>query len=132
MIKSINYAAMIIKSNVVFAASKLFEFLINSSKDHLHAAHRVFSYLAKTKDFFIVYTTQMTNQNIFMIVFDASYADNWPSRDTSVRGAGYEPSACQKSQVISPIVVVVDCRRVQSAVERNFECVKPLNEAITF
>ena len=52
-VKSINYATIIIQSDMIYAAFKLSKFLTNSSKKHFHAADRIFFYLIIIKFFSI-------------------------------------------------------------------------------
>ena len=54
-IESINFVAIIIRSDVIFAASKLSEFLINSSTYHMKQINRVLKYLTHIKNYVIVF-----------------------------------------------------------------------------
>ena len=60
-IESINYAAVITRSDVAYAAFKLSEFLINSSKKHLYAADRIFFYLIVIKFFSIKFNAKISD-----------------------------------------------------------------------
>ena len=80
-IESINYATVITRSDVAYAVFKLSEFLINSSKKHLHAADRIFFYLIAIKFFLIRFNAKISDsQSIFFVSSDASYADNFQIR----------------------------------------------------
>ena len=54
-IESINFAAVIPRLDIAFAAFKLSEFLINSSFQHIDVVDRVFKYLTHIKDYEIVF-----------------------------------------------------------------------------
>ena len=80
-VKSINYATVIIRSDVIYIVFKLSEFLINSSKKHFHAADRVFFYLITIKFFSIRFNARISDsQSIFFASSDASYADDFQIR----------------------------------------------------
>lgn len=86
---SINYAAVITRPDVAYAASKLSEFLTNPSRTHLNAADRVLSYLAHTKRLAIKFEAQAVDpQSIFLASSDASYADD-PETRYSSQGYGF-------------------------------------------
>lgn len=53
-IGSINFAAVITRPDIAFAASKLSSFLINPSPIHIEAANHLLRYLAATKQHAIV------------------------------------------------------------------------------
>ena len=81
---SINYAAVITRPDIAFAASKLSEFLTNPSKLHMEAADRVLSYLGHSKDLAIKFDARVPNpQTIFLASSDASYADDIITRFSS-------------------------------------------------
>ena len=85
-VESINYAAVITRPDVAYAASKLSEFLTNPSHLHLDAADRVLSYLAHTKHLGIKFSAQVPDpQTIFLGSSDASYADDPLTRYSSQR-----------------------------------------------
>ena len=80
-IESINYATVIIRSDVIYTVFKLSEFLINSSKKHFHAADRIFFYLIIIKFFSIKFNVKIfDSQSIFLVSSDASYADDFQIR----------------------------------------------------
>ena len=78
MIESINYVAVITRSDVAFAASKLSKFLINSEKEHLQTAMNVLTYLIHIKNRCIVFETNDSDSkcSIFLVSSNASYADD--------------------------------------------------------
>ena len=71
-------------SDVVFAASKLLEFLINSSAYHMKQTDRVFRYLAYIKNYAIVFNGQTNISDIIFIEFsNALFADDLNIRQNS-------------------------------------------------
>ena len=73
----INFAAVIIKSDIAFAAFKLSKFLINSSFQHLKAVNKMLKYLVHIRSYEIVFNVQVININcIFFESSDASFADD--------------------------------------------------------
>ena len=80
----INFAAVITRSNIVFAAFKLSKFLTNSLSQHLKAVNRVFKYLAHIRSYEIAFNVQVININcIFFQLSDASFADDIKTRYNS-------------------------------------------------
>ena len=76
-IKFINFAAIITRSDIIFATLKLSEFLINSSTYHMKQVDRMFRYLIYTKNYIIVFNDQINNSNIIFIKFlNVSFADD--------------------------------------------------------
>ena len=76
-IEFINFATIIIRSDVIFATLKLSKFLINSSIYHMKQVDRVLRYLIYTKNFVIVFNNQINSSNIIFIKFsNASFADD--------------------------------------------------------
>ena len=83
-IDSINFSAVTTRSDTAQAASKLSEFLTNSSQKHIDAADRVLRYLAHTKDYSIIFDPETENpKTIFLGSSDASYADDSHTRRSS-------------------------------------------------
>ena len=83
-IEFINFAAVIIKSDIAFAAFKLSEFLTNSSLQHMKAINKVLRYLAHTRSYGIVFNVQAINTNcIFFDSSDASFANDVETRYSS-------------------------------------------------
>lgn len=87
---SINYAAVITRPDIAYAASKLSKFLTYPSKKHMEAANRVLLYLAHTKDLAIKFDARVPDpQTIFLASSDASYADD-PNTRYSSQGYGFK------------------------------------------
>ena len=72
---SINFAAVISRPDIAFAASKLAQFLTNPSPSHSAAADRVISYLYYTKTLAIEYSG-CQEEEIFVCTSDAAFADD--------------------------------------------------------
>ena len=76
-IEFINFAAIITRSNVFFAVSKLSKFFINSSTYHMKQVDKVLRYLTHTKNYVIIFNDQINNLNtIFLNFSDVSFADD--------------------------------------------------------
>ena len=76
-IKSINYATVIIRSDVIYAVFKLSEFIINLSKKTSSCSWLNFFYLIIIKFFSIKFNVKIfDSQSIFFVSSNASYADN--------------------------------------------------------
>ena len=83
-IGSINFAAVITRPDVAHAASKLSEYLTNSSKLHFDCANRVLLYLAHTKKLSIEFSAQTTKtRQVFLASSDASFANDPDTRRSS-------------------------------------------------
>ena len=84
LVGSINFAAITTRPDVAFAASKLAEFLRNSSPYHTEQAHRVLRYLHHTKNYAIVFNGQADKpEHVFLGSSDASFADDVNTRQSS-------------------------------------------------
>ena len=76
-VKSINYATIIIRPDVIYAAFKLTEFFINSFQTHINATDRILFYLIHTKNLTIKFDARVTDfQFIFIVSSDVFYADD--------------------------------------------------------
>ena len=86
-IKFINFAVVIIRLDIAFAASKFSEFLTNSSTIHMKLADRVLKYLEQIKHLKIEFNTHENNQflSIFLVSSDVSFADDISTRYSSQR-----------------------------------------------
>ena len=83
-INFINFATVIIKSDIAFAAFKLSEFFINSSSQHLKAVNKMLKYLAHIRSYEIAFNFQVININcIFFESSDALFADDIKTRYNS-------------------------------------------------
>lgn len=99
---SINFAAVITRLDVSFAASKLSEFLINPSNFHLECVDWTIKYLGHTKHLSIQFN--LTNHStVFLGSSDASFADDPLTRYSSpgyafirVQGEFQIPRTCGK------------------------------------
>jgi len=90
---SISYATTITQPDVARAASKLSEFLLNSSEKHQQAANQAIQYLYATRHLAIEYNGESTLEiNIseptdqsrqFIVASDASFADNSNDRKST-------------------------------------------------
>jgi hypothetical protein len=90
-VEFINFAAIITRLDVTQAASKLSEFLFNSSKFHMKSVNRTLKYLRRTKKLIIEYSTNSkedANENkVFLISSDAFFADDVLTRYSSQKYA---------------------------------------------
>jgi hypothetical protein len=87
-VESINFAAVITRSNMTHAAFKLSEFLTNSSDFHVACANRVIKYLRHTKQLSIVHNFLIDDLRIiFLSSSDAFYADDVKTRHSIQRYA---------------------------------------------
>jgi len=84
LVGSLNYAAVITRPDVAFAATKLSEHLRNPSPRHLELGMRTIRYLAGTKHLSICYDGQpATNKSTCSAYSDSSYADDTQTRQSS-------------------------------------------------
>jgi hypothetical protein len=92
LVGSIGYVAPATRPDVAKAHSKLAEFLINPSTQHIHAAYQTLEYLYHTKDLSLYYDasistdiSHITDQEEpdFFGATDASYADHKATRKSS-------------------------------------------------
>ena len=85
-IEFINFAAIIIKSNIAFAVFKLLEFLINSLFEYIEAINKMLKYLIHIRSYEIVFNAQAMNNNcIFFESSNASFTDDLKTRYNSQR-----------------------------------------------
>jgi hypothetical protein len=82
-VESINFAAVITRSDVAQAAFKLSEFLINPSKFHMKSANRTLKYLRHTKKLAIEFNTKSDAHTTFLASSDASFVDDIETRFSS-------------------------------------------------
>ncbi len=73
-IRSLNFAAIIIKLDIVFATAKLAQFLKNSNSNHVIIANRMIIYLNNIKNFVIEFSEKFSE--IFLCASDAAFADD--------------------------------------------------------
>ena len=80
-VEFINFATIIIRSDVIFAVLKLLKFFINLSTYHMKQADRMFRYLTHMKNYVIIFNNQINNSNIISIKFlDTSFANDLNTR----------------------------------------------------
>jgi hypothetical protein len=79
--KSLNFAAIIFRLNIVFATAKLLQFLKNSNSNHVMIASRVIVYFNDIRNLIIEYSENFIK--IFLCVSDAAFADNELIRKSS-------------------------------------------------
>ena len=74
-VESLNFVAMIIKSDIVLIAFRLFQFLKNFSKIHITAINRMIFYFQCIKHLIIEYSKNSIF-NIFICVNDSIFKNN--------------------------------------------------------
>jgi hypothetical protein len=79
--KSLNFAAVIFRLDIVFATAKLVQFLKNSDSNHVVIANRMIAYLNDTKNFVIEFSEK--SSEIFLCASDAAFADDEQIRKSS-------------------------------------------------
>jgi hypothetical protein len=80
-IKSLNFAAIIFRFDIVFATAKLAQFLKNSNSNHIMIVNRMTAYLNDTKNFVIEFSKK--SSEIFLCASDATFADDELIRKSS-------------------------------------------------
>ena len=84
LVGSINFAAVVTRPDIAYAASMLSEHLTNPSERHMELAYRVMHYLDQTRSHSICFDTQMTHTlTTFSPSSDASYADDPDTRKST-------------------------------------------------
>jgi hypothetical protein len=73
-VKSLNFAAVIFRLDIVFATAKLAQFLKNSDSNHVTIANRVIAYLNDTKNLVIEFSEN--SSEIFLSANDVTFADD--------------------------------------------------------
>ncbi len=79
--KSLNFATIIFRSNIVFAIAKLVQFLKNSNSNHLAIANQVIVYLNDIRNLIIEFSKNFSE--IFLCASDVAFADNELIRKSS-------------------------------------------------
>jgi hypothetical protein len=72
--RSLNFAAIIFRLDIVFATAKLAQFLKNSNSNHVMSANRVIAYLNDIKNFVIEFSRKFSK--IFLCASDVAFADD--------------------------------------------------------
>ncbi len=71
---SLNFAAIIFRSDIIFATAKLVEFLKNSNSNHVMIANKVITYLNDIKKFVTEFSEKFSE--IFLCASDVAFADD--------------------------------------------------------
>jgi hypothetical protein len=79
--RSLNFAAVIFRSDIVFATAKLAQFLKNSNSNHLAIANRMIVYLNDIKNLIIEFSENFSE--IFLCASDVAFADDELIRKSS-------------------------------------------------
>jgi hypothetical protein len=72
--RSLNFAAIIFRLNIIFATAKLVQFLKNSDSNHVTIANRVIVYLNDIKNLIIEFSEN--SSEIFLSASDVAFADD--------------------------------------------------------
>ncbi len=80
-VRSLNFAAVIFRSDIVFVTAKLVQFLKNSNSNHLAIANRVIAYLNDIKNLIIEFSENFSE--IFLCANDVAFADDELIRKSS-------------------------------------------------
>jgi hypothetical protein len=72
--RSLNFAAVIFRFDIVFATAKLVQFLKNSSSNHVTIANRIIAYLNDIKNLVIKFSEN--SSEIFLSASDVAFADD--------------------------------------------------------
>ncbi len=79
--KSLNFAAVIFRSEIAFSIAKLVQFLKNPNSNHVTIANRIIAYLNDTKNLVIEFSEN--SSVIFLSASDAAFADDELIRKSS-------------------------------------------------
>jgi hypothetical protein len=79
--RSLNFAAVIFRSDIVFATAKLAQFPKNSNSNHLAIANRVITYLNDIRNLIIEFSKNFSE--IFLCASDVAFADDELIRKSS-------------------------------------------------
>ncbi len=80
-VRSLNFAAVIFRSDIVFATAKLAQFLKNSNSNHLAIANRMIAYLNDIRNLIIEFSENFSE--IFLCASDVAFADDELIRKSS-------------------------------------------------
>ncbi len=72
--RSLNFAVIIFRSNIIFSTAKLAQFLKNSNSNHVTIANRIIVYLNDIKNLVIEFSKN--SSEIFLFASDAVFADD--------------------------------------------------------
>jgi hypothetical protein len=73
-VRSLNFAVVIFRSNIIFATAKLAQFLKNSNSNYVTIANRIIVYLNDIKNFVIEFSRN--SSEIFLCASDVAFADD--------------------------------------------------------
>ncbi len=79
--RSLNFAAIIFRSDIVFSTAKLDQFLKNSNSNHVTIVNRIIAYLNDIKNLVIEFSKNVSE--IFLSANDAAFADDELIRKSS-------------------------------------------------
>ncbi len=79
--RSLNFAAIIFRLDIVFVTAKLAQFLKNSNSNHVMIANRMIVYLNDIKNFVIEFSKKFSK--IFLCASDVAFADDELIRKSS-------------------------------------------------
>jgi hypothetical protein len=80
-VRSLNFAAIIFKLDIVFAIAKLVQFLKNSNSNHVMIANKMIAYLNDIRNFVIEFSKKFSK--IFLCASDVAFADDELIRKSS-------------------------------------------------
>jgi hypothetical protein len=80
-VKSLNFAVVIFRSNIIFSTAKLAQFLKNSNSDHVTIANRIIAYFNDIK--ILVIEFSKNSSEIFFSANDAAFANDELIRKSS-------------------------------------------------
>jgi hypothetical protein len=72
--RSLNFATIIFKLDIIFVTAKLVQFLKNSNSNHVMIANKMIIYLNDIKNFVIQFSEKISE--IFLCVSDVAFADD--------------------------------------------------------
>jgi hypothetical protein len=80
-VRSLNFAAVIFRPDIVFATAKLAQFLKNPDPNHLAIANRMIAYLNDIRNLIIEFSEKFSE--IFLCASDVAFADDELIRKSS-------------------------------------------------
>jgi hypothetical protein len=80
-VRSLNFAAIIFRLDIIFTTAKLAQFLKNSNSNHVMIANRMIAYLNDIKNFVIEFSEKFSE--IFFCASDAAFANDELIRKSS-------------------------------------------------
>ncbi len=73
-VRSLNFAVVIFRSNIIFSTAKLAQFLKNSNSNHVTIANRIIAYFNDTKNLIIEFSRN--SSEIFLFASDVAFAND--------------------------------------------------------